>query len=350
MNNTGWIDQLPTAPKILITRLSAIGDCIHTVPLLGALRTRWPQAWLGWATQAGPATLLENHPWLDELIVVPRGWMTSPSKLGNVRRQVQRTSWDVVLDPQSLTKSAVIGWLSGCPHRIGFTHPQGREFSRLLNRYHVPATRDHVVDRYLELLQPFGIEPTVRWRLGPYPAAAETVMQLLRQCHLSSFHYAIINTGAGWPSKQWPGKRYGAVAKYLGQRYQMPSLVVWSGSDELLAAEEIVEAGGGHALLAPQTSLPELAELARRARLFVGSDTGPLHLAAAVDTPCVALFGPTEPRVCGPYGHGHHCVQTYLQAQQGRRRATNLAMRAIRSTQVCQVCDEVLASQDQRAA
>src|SRR5207342_2418516 len=117
--------------------------------------------------------------------------------------------------------------------------------------------------------------------------------------------FTVLNPGAGWDSKRWPLDRYAQVARYLTQRYELPSVVAWAGSREHEWAKQIVSGSGGQTMLAPAISLTELAALLRKTRLFIGSDTGPLHLAAAVGTPCVGLFGPTRPEVCGPYGSGH---------------------------------------------
>lgn len=349
---TSFTPRIPDRPSILMARLSAIGDCIHTVPLATAVRRRWPQAHVVWVTQPGPATLLKGHPALDDLIVVPRDWMKSPAALSQLRTRLHQHHWDAAIDVQSLTKSALIAWLSGARNRIGFAAPQGRELSRWFNRTRVVPQQTHVVDRYLELLQPLGItQPPVDFALGPYTDQLPTVHRMLERYQLGPQRFALINPGAGWNSKLWPARRFGAVAKYLGHEHQLPSLVVWNGPEEHQAAGEIVAAAGGHAFLAPDTTLPQLAELTRRARLFVGSDTGPLHLAAAVGTRCVALFGPTDPKVCGPYGTGHRCVQSFLQDQRGRRRAANDAMCAIEVHQVQDACQQILTdSASQRSA
>ena len=331
------------APRILITRLSAIGDCIHTMPLVGVLRRRFPDAFIAWATQRVPATLLRDYPGLDEILVVPRDWMKSWTEVRRLRRQLRERQFDMAIDPQSLTKSAALGWLSGAELRVGFAAPQGRELSPWLNNRIVQPQCSHVVDRYLELLRPIvgSIQRTARFELSRRPQA--TISEFVRKLELRRF--AVINPGAGWDSKLWLPDRFGQVACHLGQVHRLRTVVVWAGDRERQAAEEIARHAKGFARLAPETDLPELADLLQQATLCVSGDTGPLHLAAAVGTACVGLYGSTQPEICGPYGKQHGTVQAYYQdgTSRQRRRAQNDAMQAIEAAHVMQRCDEVLA-------
>jgi ADP-heptose:LPS heptosyltransferase len=174
-------------------------------------------------------------------------------------------------------------------------------------------------------------------------AAIEAMVTYLKAIDRSS-DFAVVNTGAGWYSRVWPAERYGAIASHLGEEHGLPTVVVWAGPSERAWAHETVELSGGHAVLAPPTSLGELAELLRQARLYIGSDTGPMHLASAVGTPCVALFGTTRPQISGPYGSQHVCVQEYYQAGtcRQRRKGANDAMRAIQVEAVRKACDRLL--------
>jgi ADP-heptose:LPS heptosyltransferase len=163
---------------------------------------------------------------------------------------------------------------------------------------------------------------------------------------------AVINPGASWNSKLWPLDRYAEVARHLGQRHSLRSVVVWYGDVERSFAEEIVAGAGEHAVLAPPTKLHEVAALARAAALFISSDTGPLHLAAAVGTPCVAMYGPTRIGHCGPYGKQHIALQAYYQegTRHQRRSGDNRAMQAISAIDVCGACDEILVRKQPLAA
>ncbi len=329
--------------RVLITRLSAVGDCIHTMPLVHALRRKYPAAFIAWVTQPGPATLLEEYPGLNQVIVVRRDWWKSLSSIQNIRRQLRSLKFDVAIDPQGLTKSSALGWLSDANQRIGFTGPQGRELSVWLNTELVEPTVEHVVDRYLQLLSPLLGSDTIEARFELPIKSHETVERFLQQARFGS-HFAILNPGAGWDSKIWPANRFGQLAKYLGNQHQMPSVVVWAGDRERRWAELIVAESGGHAWLAPSTTLPELATLMHRADFCVAADTGPLHLAAAVGTRCIGLYGTTRPAISGPYGNGHLTVQAFYQdgTSRQRRTASNTAMRAIDVPTVAQACDQML--------
>jgi heptosyltransferase-1 len=340
------------ASRILICRLSAVGDSILTMPLLCALRDHLPNAYLAWISEPAGATLLRDHAALDQLLIAPKGWLSSPKRVRAIRKQLCACSFDVVIDPQSLTKSALAGWLSGAPRRIGFAKPRGRELSRWLNNCRVTPTASHLVDAQLELLRPLGINnPSVRFALPRDEQVEGKMDQALSTLHLKC-PFAVINVGAGWQSRLWPTVRYGRVAKHLGQKWCIPSLVVWSGQRERQWGEEVVAASGGQALLAPPTSLPELGAILRRAKMYIGSDTGPMHLAAAVGTACVALFGTTRPECSGPYGAQHFCVQHYYQAgsSRQRRRAMNDAMCGISIEMVTEACDARLSRCDSQAA
>jgi lipopolysaccharide heptosyltransferase I len=330
-------------PRVVITRLSAIGDCILTLPVACAIRDQLPDAQIAWVTEPASATLLRNHAAIDELIVVPKGWLKSPQEILALRRRLKEFRGNIVIDPQSLAKSAIAAWLSGARQRIGFAAPQGRELSTLLNNHRVAPRREHLVDRQLELLEPLGVvDPAVRFDLSRDPEAEAAIRDWLDAERLDRF--AVINPGAGWDSRLWPVDRYAAVAEFLGRRFNLPSLVVWAGTREQSWADAIAQDSKGHAFVARSTRLPELASLLRRSALFVGSDTGPMHLAAAVGTPCVSIHGPTQPALSGPYGHGHRAVQAYNQqgTSRQRRSGSNAAMLAVLVDDVCQACVDVL--------
>jgi len=344
--------SLDSAPRILIVRLSAIGDVIHGLPVLNALREAFPKAFLGWVVEGRAASLLEGHPALDQLIPIRRGWLKSPMTVLRLRRQLRELAFDVTIDVQGLTKSAVAAWLSGAKRRIGFDGANGRELSRWLNTELVTSTATHIVDCNLELLRPLGItSPTVRFDLPEKAEDGQAAERIIRRGGLES-GYVLINPGAGWPSKLWPAKRFAAVAQHLARTWRLPSIVVWAGKQEQALAHEVVANSHGYAWQAPATSLQELAALARRSRLFVAADTGPLHLAVAVGATCVGLFGPMPAKRKGPYGPEHlalHAVQFEGTSRQ-RRNAPPEVMEAISVEMVCEACDQLLQRKASQAA
>ncbi len=332
-------------PRILIVRLSAIGDVIHGLPVLNALRAAFPTAHLGWVVEGRAGDLLQGHPALDQLIRVPRKWLRSPRAVFNLRRELHTAQFDVSIDLQGLTKSAVAARLSGAKVRIGFGGVDGREISAWLNNRLVTPEATHVIDRNLELLAPLGIEqPAAEFQVPENSAAGIKIAKFVRERGLAR-GFALINPGAGWTSKLWPPARFAAVARHLGKKRNLPSIIAWAGANERRWADEIMIGAGGHAYIAPPTTLPELASLARRAKLFVGSDTGPLHLAAVLGTPCVGLFGPMPAERNGPYGKQHIALQglrLITASSRARRTAGPQSMEAIGVDRVCDACERIL--------
>lgn len=350
MNNP--VQDQGRSPRILIVRLSAIGDVIHGMPVLCALRERFPHAHISWVAERLGAKLLEGHKALDELIVVPRGWLKKPAEVWRLRKKLRAIRPQVTIDMQGLAKSAIAARLSGCRRRIGFGDEKGRELSTWLNTELVVAPDTHVIDANLRLLGPLDIhQPEVRFDLPELPMAALAADRTIHQFGFQD-GFAIINPGAGWPSKLWPAERFGAVAKYLGEHWRMHSLVVWAGDKEKADAATIVAHSGGQARIAPPTNLPELAAVTRRGQLFVGSDTGPMHLAVAVGVPSVGLFGPMPAERNGPYGCKHISIQkaTFEGTSRERRSASSELMEAITVDDVCEACDTILHREAWRAA
>ena len=335
----------PKRPRILIARLSAIGDVLHSLPVACALRAKFPHATIGWVVEGRAGDLLEGHPAIDHLHRVPRKWLKSIKAVRELRRGLKAVQYDLTIDVQGLTKSAIAARLSGALRRIGYGGVDGRELSPWLNNEHMLPSRTHVIDRNLELLKHLGIyKPTVEFRLPETAETATTVSKVLHESELATGRYAVLNPGAGWPSKLWPVNRFAKVARYLGAACKLPSLVVWAGEEERLMAETIVDGSGGHVQMAPATSLTELSGILRRARLMVAADTGPLHLSVAVGTPSVGLFGPMPVERNGPYGPKHIGLQAARMegTSRERRRATNITMQAIDVHMVTAACEELL--------
>ncbi len=333
------------ATSILITRLSHIGDCVLTLPMVNALRRHLPHSRITWVVERPSDVLLAEHPAIDDLIVLRSGWLKRPKDVLALRRRLCELAPDICLDPQSLTKSSVIGWLAGAARRIGFARPVGRELAPWLQTHSLEPVAEHLVDRSIELLSPLGIhEPLVDFQLPEFADAARSMTGFRDAAHLGC-GFAVINPGAGWASRRWPPKRYAAVARYLGQIYQLPSVVVWAGAEEAEMARAIIDRAGGHALSAPPTTLPDLVELLRPAKCYIGGDTGPMHLAAAVGIPCVTLHGPTLASRSGAYGDQHMVVQAFY--QEADRRNSAAAMNAIEVERVCHACDGLMARLEQ---
>lgn len=337
----------PTPERVLITRLSAIGDCLATIPLAVDVKALWPAARVTWIVDCAAASLLEGHPAVDCVVRIPKKWMKQPKLWRQLRHQLRDGRFDLVLDPQGLTKSAMLGWLSGAPMRVGFDRSHARELAPWLYTLRVTRRHRHMVDTYRELLSPWR-EPDSgggSFHMQQFDAVAARVDNHIESLQLNS-PWACINVGAGWPTKLWPPERFADVAQALYRQRGMRSVIVWSGDAERLSAEQVIRRAGALACtLAPATSLPELAQWLRRASLVLSSDTGPAHLAAAVGTPSVVLFGPTWGDECGPYGPQHRVVQSIVMPERGAPKRTGVAtaMNAISVDEVIDACLDCLA-------
>jgi len=299
--------------RALIVRLGALGDIVHAIPVAAALRRAFPRAQIDWLVSAKHREILDLVPVIDRRLVIndrpsasasnrfeTRGW-----SLLTALRELRAARYEVVLDLQGLIKSAVLARSSGAARIVGFSSRYARErLARLFYTdsfdggrggvYAADETR-HVVEVNLALLELIGI----RGAAAEFPierAASEVAARVVRAVE---GRYVLINPGAAWPNKRWPPSRFAALARALCTEAGLRSVVLW-GPGERSLAETVVELADGAAILSPETSIGDLVELARSATLMISGDTGPLHLASAVGTPIVGLFGPTRPSRNGP--------------------------------------------------
>jgi lipopolysaccharide heptosyltransferase I len=328
------------SPRILISRLSPIGDTILTLPVACALREHFPDAFIAWVVEKPAAQIVCGHKALDLVIELEPRWHKTLSGIRSARQQLACHAFDTSIDCQGDTKSAFAAQLSRAQRRIGFAAPHSRHVSRLANNIRVTPVFPHLTDRSLELLTPLGIHtPRVQWNL---PLKRESRLWASRwRRTIPQSRVAVLNPGATWPSKQWEPNRYGATAKYLREQYGYASVVVWGNVQELHWARAIAASADGATVLAPQTDLQHLAALIETSDLFISGDTGPMHLAVAVGTSTVGLYGATLPGMSGPYGQ-IAVQQAYEKgSERHRRKADNRAMQAITVQHVCDAVDEL---------
>ena len=332
------------SPRILITRLSHIGDCVLTLPVLCALRRKFPDAFIAWAVEKPTDQLLELHPDLDQLIVIPKGWMGKPLQWASILFRLRKARFNIAIDPQGLTKSAMLARMSGARKRIGLKGRWGRELSDKLNNELIDTQSSHVVDRSLEMLSAVEIsDPAVEYRLSVDSASQQRMRSFLEARQVSR-PFVVVNPGASWPSKRWDNDSFAAVVRYLESRHGIQCLVTWAGPEELGMAQAIVHCKGECGIVAPKTSLREYAALCDYASFFIGCDTGPMHIATAMGTPCIGLYGTTLPTESGAYGPQNIAVQKWHQdgTSRERRKAENLAMMDIKPEDVFAACDEMV--------
>jgi heptosyltransferase I len=318
--------------RILIVKLSAIGDIIHTLPAVAALRRAYPDAWLAWMVERAGAGLLRGNPDLDELITVDTHAWRANYWMGlrhawYVTRHLRRASFDLCIDFQGLLKSALFTYLSGAPQRLGFPRQMCREpLSAVFTNLHGPIVDPslHVVDQLMELLQPIGVATAERRFTIPLTEADEHFAERVwRESGLrSDVPVVVLYPGAAWETKRWGELNFARLNDALIRRLQVRTLLTWGPGEEPLI-QRVVRATAYTPAIAPATTLLQLAALIARGRAFVGGDTGPLHLAAAVGTPTVALFGPSDPRRNGPYGLGHVVLHRQLPCSNCYQRTCN---------------------------
>lgn len=336
-------------PHILITRLSHIGDCVLTMPLVEALKRHWPNCRITWAMESPGPKLLAHHPAIDQILPIPRDYLKNPRAIWKLRAQLRAAKIDIAIDPQSLTKSAALGWLSGAPLRLGFGGRYGKELSPWLNNHRVIPSDSitHLVDRSLGLIDELiGQETKLPNQARLHLPLTEAATQWFVDQQVSGAipqRYVVLNPGASWPSKRWENERWAEVAEHLANEH-LSVVVTWAGAEERTWAESIVNACGSQVMLAPDTTLLQLAALCHGSDFFLGCDTGPMHIAAAVGKRCVVLFGPTRPEDSGPYGPHHVCLQAWHQTEQSGKKklAENRAMRDITVDQVVDSCQTVM--------
>jgi len=287
--------------KALIVRLSSIGDVVHTLPVLAALhRHGWES---GWVVEPPSRPLLPQGEFLGTVTAAPKAREFGLGAASRAIADIRRQRYDVALDLQGLWKSALWARLSSAPRIVGYASRWRREpLSALLVREQLELSPDvsHVIDKNLSLLRPLGIDAVGLRQFPMAPSSEEQVSALAARLEaLDLGAFAILNPGGGWASKLWPPERYGLLARGLRER-GLRSLVTWGPGEDRLA-ERAVAVSDDAAVKCFPTTLPEFVELARRARLVIAADTGPLHLACAAMTPVVGIYGPTDPARNGPF-------------------------------------------------
>lgn len=295
---------VPDNPRILIVRLSAIGDTVHSLPLAAALRRNYPGSHIGWVVERPSASLIERNPLMNWVKVLPKGWLKSLSQVAALRRELRAERFDIAFDIQGLTKSAVAARLSGAPVRIGFTRGEGRELAPLLDNVLVPPRGRHAVDMTLSLLAGLKLPPPLKPEfMFPRPSEDDlTAIDVSLRDGVYAPGYILMGPWGSFASKLWPLERFLELAVRFYRETGLPSVMLGHGDGERGQAAALAAKAEEALKLAPDVSLPGVAELARRARLFVGCDSFPMHAAAAVGAPTLGLFGITDPQRLGPYG------------------------------------------------
>ena len=331
---------------ILIVRLGALGDIVHALPVAAALRDRFPAARIDWVVDERHEDVLSLAPVVDRRIVLRSRSLPVWRRVADLRRALAGGAWDAAVDVQGLLKSAAVARWSGAPRVLGFAAPRLREPAArfLYTETCDPGEVAHIVDKNLALAGRLGAR--VADRRFPIEVPASPALDAVRRLPgVGGGPFAVLNPGAAWPNKRWAPARLARVAEWLRAARRLPSVVTWGPGDEARAAA-VVEGAAGAARLAPPTRVPDLAAVLRAAAVVVSGDTGPLHLAAALGTPVVGLYGPTDPRRNGPWSLRDVAVSRFVECRCRWRRRCRAARRCLDDVTV----DEVAAAIDRRLA
>jgi heptosyltransferase I len=316
LESPGSLQTAPRFESLLVVRLSAMGDVIHTLPAVAALREALPNVTLGWLIEERWAELLctlryprsgtrsPQRPLVDRVHSVnTTEWRRAPLSFNSWQQmavglsQLRGIQYDAVIDFQGAIRSALLARWSGAPVIFGSAQPRENAASMLYTRKILTPNDSHVVDQAVALARAVAsdLSPVPALQFPVDPDAEKKIAAIVTGID----KFAILNPGAGWGAKRWPAGRYGEVAKELAKD-GITSLVNYGpGEDDLATAVEHSSAAAAKRITC---SISELIELTRRASIFIGGDTGPLHLAAALKIPVVAIFGPTNPARNGPFG------------------------------------------------
>jgi heptosyltransferase-1 len=328
--------------KILLIKLSAVGDVVHTIPVLNKLRRRYPTAQLDWLATPAIAELLRHHPAITNVIEFERKAWSTPWRLtpfvsyARLAAKLRIAAYDLVVDMHGQFRTAALALATGAPARIGFDRPRAsvwdasprkfseqarkhawqgaREGSWVAYTHHIPVpTLDlHAVDRYLNVGPILGLDREPADFSFPIPqSAVSRVDALLGEHGVSRVGIVIMAPGTIWETKRWGGDKFAKVAEHFLSR---GFAVILIGSQrERAMCEEVAALAPGAVDLAGMTTLSELAALIRRSALSITNDSGPMHLAVALDRPVVSIFGPTDPIWIGPYRRANAVLQGDLQ-------------------------------------
>lgn len=285
--------------RILIIKPSAIGDVVHTLPILNLLRRQWPAAQISWLVTPVCSSLLEGHPQLDEVILFDRkaygaGWRKPAvaAELWRFTAGLRQRQFDLVLDLQGLFRSAWLGMKTRAPVRVGFASARELAWLFYTHRVRIETDDQHAIGRYLTLAEYIGLPRGPVEFVFPTTDADRAAVTPL----LPSRPFAVLLPGTNWLTKRWPVEHFAGLVPMLKERFGLEAVVAGSPADAALAERIPAPSVCG------KTSLRQLVAVLERAALVVANDSGPMHIASALGRPLVTPFGPTNAVKTGPYG------------------------------------------------
>ena len=348
--------------RILIIKPSSLGDVVNALPFLTSLRRRYPDRHIAWLVEEEASELLLGHPFLDRVVIsgrrrwaqellAPLRWPSALREIGGLIAELREGRYDLVVDLQGLLKSALMLVFSGARFRVGFASAREGSQRVLTHLVPLPSGPTHAVDRYLEAARFLGAEPLSKTFVFPSNAEdGRRAEALLAEAGVGADDPVIaLNPRARWRTKLWEEERFARLGEMLAGRCGARILVIGSASDLPLANRLAARMNPAPFVVAGRTDLKLLIALLKRIDLLVTVDSGPMHLAAAVGTPLVALFGPTDPRLNGPYGSDGAVLRVPLPCSPCLKRRCQirddrLCMRSISEEEVAAAASVILAT------
>lgn len=311
--------------RVLIVKISALGDVVHALPVLAYLKEAHPEIKIDWLVEEGFAPLIEGHPMLRRVYRLGlkrwrrEGWRSVLTGVKSTLHELRNERYDMVLDLQGNCKSGLFTLLCGAPRRYGFSFSGVREWPNLLatnRRVVLTAADHHISDRSLAVAReafPVGNARSAAGPLHVTPQARTAVEKQLGSFNMNGPSLVVLQYGTTWETKLWPLDSWQRFARTLCAEDNLRPVLIWGNEAERDAAEAIYRATDGQAVIWPRGTLQELAALLERADLVIGGDTGPIHIAAALDTPTVSIFRVTDGSRNGPRGPLHIRLQSPLE-------------------------------------
>jgi lipopolysaccharide heptosyltransferase II len=300
--------------KILILKPSSLGDVVQAIPVLRLLKRHLPESEIYWWIESSLAPLLEGDVDLTGLVLFERKRWAAPRHWPELWRNIRwmrEQSFDWVIDLQSLARSGTIAWLANGKLTIGLDEP--REGARGYYDIIVPrrSFHTHAVDWYLDVLHHLHVP--IDWDFTWLPPRGNTAEIVRQKWPVGISRWIVLQPGARWPNKRWPAEYFAELVRLAGAERVDVRFAILGGAEDQALGQSIAAGDSERCLdLTGKVSLPEMIEWIRLSTLMVTNDTGPMHVAAALGKPIVALFGPTEPRRTGPYGHLEQVLQLEL--------------------------------------
>lgn len=284
--------------RVCIVMMSAVGDAVHVLPVINALKRHAPDVHITWVLQPGPATLVRGHRSVDEIILFDRA--RGLGAFADVRRELSERAFDLVINLQVYFKAGIVTKFTNAVVKLGFDRARARDFNWLFTNTRIPPhTPQHVQDQYFEFLTALNVphEPVV-WDLGPWAQEREWQREFVSQFDRP---LASIVVGTSKPQKDWLPERWAEVANALWSDFGLQPVLVGGRSQRELNAESIIRERSPHSHSALGSGLRNLVGILDASSLVLTPDTGPLHMTVALDRPVVSLIGYTNPKRTGPY-------------------------------------------------